>query len=70
MNIYKKNPIKYMGNLLGIQLRPDRFNIAKRVDDQYFDHKKSYEEQLDEIEKVNLSEQCFTFSLLIPFSSF
>ena len=59
-----------MGNLLGIQLRPDRFNIAKRVDDQYFDHKKSYEEQLDEIEKVNLFQQFFTFSLLIHFSSF
>jgi hypothetical protein len=41
-----------MGNLLGIQLRADRFNIAKRIDDQYFDHKKSFEEQLDELEKV------------------
>ena len=47
-----------MGNLLGIQLRPDRFNIAKKVDDQYFDHKKSYEEQLDKIEKV--------FIIIIP----
>jgi hypothetical protein len=50
--MFKRNPIKYMGNLLGIQLRADRFNIAKTIDDQYFDHKKSFEEQLDELEKV------------------
>ena len=53
MNKFRKNPLQYIGVMLGIELQPDRFNIAKRVYDQYFTYKKPYEQQLDEIEKVS-----------------
>lgn len=66
--MFKRNPIKYLGNLLGIQLRADRFNIAKTIDDQYFDHKKSFEEQLDELEKV-FKLYLFKLRVLVPYIS-
>ena len=56
---FKSNPIKYIGSMLGIELRPNRFNIAKLVDDQYFTHKKSYEQQLDQMEKMFSDSQFF-----------
>lgn len=52
MQLFIKDPIKYIRYFMGVELRNDGYEIARKVHNQYLNESKSYDVQLGELEKV------------------
>jgi len=53
LELFKKDPIRYIPVILDFELHPNRKAIAKKLYDKYFDADKPVEKQLGALEKVN-----------------
>ena len=53
LDLFKKDPIRYIPVILDFELHPNRKAIAKKLYDKYFEADKPVEKQLGALEKVH-----------------
>lgn len=52
MQVFKDDPIGIIRYMINMEMRENSREIAKLVHDEYFSSNKTYEEQIEQIEKV------------------
>jgi hypothetical protein len=52
MQAFKDDPIRTLSFLINMEKRPDGFEMAQLVHDQYLDKQQNYEDQMEQIEQV------------------